>query len=138
MPQPDGPKSASGEVALAYIVALNTHDPEQIAALVADDFVNEHTSALGSSLIGRDAYKARLPSFLASFEGLRYEVEDVIVDDARVALPYTLTARCRGSDGESRPILIRGMFRFRIEHGLIAHRVDYWDSKVYETQVEGR
>ena len=123
--------------ALAYIDALNTHDPEAIAALVAVDFVNEHTSALGTSLVGRDAYKARLPSFLGAFDGLQYEVEDVIVDGDRAGVPYTLTADCRGSDGVLRPVAIRGMFRFRISDGLIAHRVDYWDSKSYESQVEG-
>jgi len=132
------PPADPGVVALGYIEALNSGNPDRVAELVTERFVNEHTSALGSSIVGREAYRARLPLFLGAFEGLTYEVEDVIVDGQRVALPYTLSARCKGSDGVARPVAIRGMFRFRIEGGLIAHRVDYWDSRSYEEQVEGR
>jgi steroid delta-isomerase-like uncharacterized protein len=128
---------APAAIARAYVDALNAHDPDAIAALVAEDFVNEHTSSLGSSLVGREAYRARLPGFLAAFDGLHYEVEDVVADGDRVALAYALTASCEGPDGVRRPVRIRGVFRFRVTDGRIAHRVDYWDSGTFTAQVAG-
>ena len=110
---------------------------DAIAALVTEDFFNEHTSALGSSVVGRAAYRERLPGFLGAFADLHYEIEDVLVDGDRAAVPYTLTASSAGPDGVSRPVRVRGMFRFRVSDGLIAHRVDYWDSGVFISQVKG-
>lgn len=114
-----------------YLDALNGGDPDQIAACVTEDFHNEHTSALGQSLRGREAYREKLPRFLAEFAGLRYEVEDVIAEGDRAAVPYTLHWLWN-----ARPMQIRGMFRFEVSDGLIAHRVDYWDSAEFERQVE--
>lgn len=108
---------------LDYIDALNGGDAERIAACVTEDFVNEHTSAVGHSLRGRAAYRERLPQFLGEMAGLHYEVEDLVVDGDRCALAYTMTAAWCGH-----PFSIRGMFRMRVRDGLIAHRVDYWDS----------
>jgi len=62
--------------------------------------------------------------------GLRYEVEDVIAADERVAVAYTLHAVVGG-----RPIAVRGMMRFDVHDGLIARRVDYWDSLVFQRQA---
>src|SRR3546814_3516352 len=89
------------------------------------DFVNEHTSALGSSLRGRAAYGERLPRFLEEFRGLRYEVEDLIVSGERAAVPYTMSFTWTAPDGTALPVAIRGMFRFRVVDGRIAHLVDY-------------
>jgi len=131
--RPAGPAG----VVRAYLEALNRHQPDDIAACVTDDFVNEHTSRLGHSLVGRDAYRERLPGFLAAFRGLSYEIEDVIAAGDRVAVPYTLRAHGEGPDGVWRPVEVRGMFRFTVRDGRIAHRVDYWDSAVYQGQVDG-
>jgi steroid delta-isomerase-like uncharacterized protein len=125
------------EVALAYLDALNRHDPDAVAALVTTDFHNEHTSELGTSSRGREAYRARLASFLAAFDGLHYDIEDVIADDDRVAVAYTLTARCAGPEREVRPLRVRGMFRFRVDGNQVAHRVDYWDSADVTRQLGG-
>ena len=118
-----------------YIAALNARDPDAVVACVAEDFVNEHTAALGTSLHGRAAYRERLPRFFAQFDDLHYEVEDWIVDDDRCAVPYTMS--CTFVDaGHSHPVVIRGMFRFRVEGELIVHRVDYWDGTEFTRQVQ--
>ena len=122
----------TAEAVTRYLDALNLGDADLIAGCVAEDFHNEHTSALGHSLHGRTAYRERLPSFLAQFSGLHYDVEDMIVDDDRVAVAYTMTCSW-GSD--RKPVKIRGVFRFRVARGLIAHRVDYWDSAEFTRQV---
>jgi len=120
-----------------YLDALNGGDPDAVATCVTDDFFNEHTSALGHSLRGRAAYRERLPSFLAEFEDLRYQPEDVIVDADRAAVPYRMTCTWVGGAGRH-PVEIRGIFRFRVRDGRIAHRVDYWDSAEFARQTSAR
>jgi len=111
-------------VALGYVAAFSAGDPDAIAAWVTEDFFNEHASALGSSSLGRDEYRTRLPGFLAQFAGLRYDVEDVVAEGDQVVVAYTMRATWKGEHD----ITIRGVFRFRVADGLIAHRTDYWDS----------
>jgi ketosteroid isomerase-like protein len=121
-----------------FLDALNGGDPDRIGACVTDDFHNEHTSTLGTSLQGRAAYRERLPGFLAQFAGLRYDVEDLLVDGDRSAVAYRMSCRWIDPDDPAappRPVTIRGVFRFRVSGGLIAHRVDYWDSAEFRRQV---
>jgi predicted ester cyclase len=124
--------AATRAAVLAYLDALDSGDPDRIAACVTGDFHNEHTSALGHSLRGRDAYRERLPTFLGQFGGLRYEVEDLLVDGDRAAVAYRMTCRWRG-DTAGTPA--GGMFRFRVAEGAIAHRVDYWDGTEFQRQI---
>ncbi|MDG1410560.1 MAG: nuclear transport factor 2 family protein [Acidimicrobiales bacterium] len=120
------------KIATAYLESFVGGDPKQIASHVADDFVNEHTSALGSGCVGRSAYLDRLPGFLTDMAELRYEIEELVVDGSAVAAFYTMTARWQGEA----PISIRGVQRLAIVDGLISHRTDYWDSQVFLQQVE--
>jgi steroid delta-isomerase-like uncharacterized protein len=122
-------------VVRGYIDALNRSDADEIARFVTEDFDNEHTSARGHSLKGRAAYRERLESFLATFADLHYHVEDLIVNEDRAALPYTMTFNWLGNGPPGRPVQIRGMFRFRVVGQEIAHRVDYWDSSEVERQI---
>jgi limonene-1,2-epoxide hydrolase len=118
------------EVCRAYLAAFATANPDAVTALVTDDFVNEHTAALGSGCVGKAEYASRVPGFLASMPGLRYDVEDVVADGPRVMAAYTLHTTVN-----DRPIALRGVMRFRVEGELIAHRVDYWDSLVFKQQA---
>jgi ketosteroid isomerase-like protein len=113
-----------------YLDALNDHDADALATAVTADFVNEHTSAGAVSRAGREAYREAVGRFLARFQRLHYEVEDTIVDGDRAAVAYTMTAVVDG-----RPISIRGVFRFRVRDGLVAHRVDYWDGAQFQRQI---
>jgi len=115
---------------VAYLAAFSTGDPDAVAANVSDDFVNEHTAALGSGCTGIDEYRRRLPGFLASMPGLRYEVEDVIADGDRVVAQYTLHAVV-----DDHPIAVRGAMRFDVRDDRITRRVDYWDSLVFQRQA---
>ena len=117
-------------MALAYVASFASGDPDRIASHVTDDFWNEHTSALGRSGRGRVEYRRRLPAFLAEFAGLRYEVEDVVAEGDRVVVAYTMRARWQGHD-----VAIRGVFRLRVEDGLVAHRADYWDGLDFQRQT---
>ena len=120
----------ASEVCLAYLAAFATGDADQVVAMVTDDFVNEHTAALGSGCNGKHEYTRRVPGFIGSMPGLRYEVEDVIADGDRVAVAYTMH-----TEVNDRHIAVRGVMRFRVEGELVAHRTDYWDSLVFQRQA---
>jgi len=123
--------SSPAELATSYLRSFSTGDPDLIADHVCDDFVNEHTAALGSGCVGRETYRGRLVGFLADMGDLRYEIEHLLVDGDEVAAFYTMTASWQGTA----PIRVRGVQRLRVVEGCIAHRVDYWDSAVFLTQV---
>ncbi len=113
-----------------YLTAVSNADVDGVVRLVTDDFHNEHTSTLGSSSIGRDTYRERLPGFLAQFAALHYEIIDIITQDDRVAARYRLTANFDGH-----PLDIPGVMLFQIRDGLIARRTDVWDSLTFLRQT---
>jgi predicted ester cyclase len=116
---------------VADLAAFATGDADAVAAHVAEGFLNEHTAALGEGSVGRDEYRQRLPWFIASMPGLRYEIEDVVATHDRVMIAYTLRATVN-----DREIAVRGVMRFVVDgEGLIARRVDYWDSTVFRQQA---
>ena len=116
--------------ALDYLAALSAADSAAAVALVTDDFVNEHTSELGSDLDGRAAYAERLPGFLAQFAALHYEVIDTITEGQRVAVRYRMTANFH-----AHPVDIPGVMLFDIRDGLVARRTDVWDSLTFLRQT---
>ncbi|MCB0968590.1 MAG: nuclear transport factor 2 family protein [Ilumatobacter sp.] len=129
-PAPNDAVRSPGETAAAYLAAFATGDPEQVAANVTDDFVNDHASALGSGCEGIDEYRRRLPGFLASMPDLRYDVEQLIVDGANVAAPYRLTASPGGTAVE-----IRGVMVIATRDGKVSKRTDYWDALTFLRQT---
>ena len=115
----------------SYLAAFATGDVDLIVDHVTEDFVNEHTAALGLGSVGQAAYRERLPTFLADMVDLRYEVEAVVADGDQVVAFYTMSARWQGDA----PFSVRGVQRFVVANGRISHRTDYWDSAVFLTQV---
>jgi ketosteroid isomerase-like protein len=118
------------EVCRAYLDAFGTGDPDAVTSMVTDDFVNEHTAALGSGCTGKAEYSRRVPGFLASMPGLRYDVEDVAAQGDNVYAAYTLHTHVNDRD-----VAVRGVMHFRVEGELIAQRTDYWDSLVFQRQA---
>jgi steroid delta-isomerase-like uncharacterized protein len=118
------------EVCRAYLSAFGTGNPDAVTALVTDDFVNEHVAALGSGCVGKEEYVRRVPNFLASMPGLRYDVEDVVADGERVFAAYTLHTHVNERD-----VAVRGVMRFQVRGELIAQRTDYWDSLSFKKQA---
>ncbi len=124
--------SSQAQVARSYFAAFDGRDPDAIAAHVTDDFVNDHTAALGSGCVGREEYRSRLPGFLDSMPGLHYEIDSVVADRDAVAVFYTMTGRFQGKA----PFSVRGAQLLRIRDGLVAARTDYWDSAGFLLQVD--
>lgn len=125
------------EVVIAYVAALNDHDPEGVCAWVSGDFFNEHTSARGRSVTGRSAYRDRLPGFFGAFPGLRYDIEGVVADGGQVAVAYHMSAQYSLPPAPPRPFALKGVFWFEVRDDLITHRVDYHDGLTFEQQVGG-
>jgi ketosteroid isomerase-like protein len=124
--------SSPAEIARSYFAAFDSRDPVTIARHVSDDFVNEHTAALGTGCVGRDEYRRRLSGFLDSMPGLHYTIESTVVDGEQVAVFYTMTGRFQGDA----PFEVRGAQRLVIRDGLITSRTDYWDSAAFMLQVD--
>ena len=118
------------DICRGYLDAFSTGQPDNVAAFVTDDFINEHTAALGGGCVGIDEYRKRLPGFLASMPGLRYDIEDVVAEGDHVFAAYTLRTTVN-----DKPIAVRGVMRFLVRDGRIAHRIDYWDSLVFQRQA---
>ena len=118
------------EVCASYLAAFATGEAARVVAHVTDDFVNEHTAALGTGCEGKEEYSRRVPNFLASMPQLRYAVEEVISDGDRVVAAYTLHTHLNHRD-----VAVRGVMRFVVRDGLIAKRIDYWDSLVFQRQA---
>ena len=121
---------STSTVARSYIESFASADPDAVAALVTFDFINEHTAALSSGCEGKAEYRRRLPGFLASFAGLRYEIEDLVAEGDRAAAAYTMRATY---DGHA--IVVRGVMRIVVRDGLVAHRTDYYDALGFLQQI---
>ena len=97
---------------------------------MAPGFVNEQVAALGEGCVGRDAYRDRLPAFLALLPGLRYEIEDVVAEGERLAVAYRMRA-----EPDGRPVDLRGVMLLEVRDGSIARRTDYWDALTFLRQT---
>ncbi len=119
------------DVVRQYLEAFTSGDPDAIARLVTDDFVNEHLSELGSGCTGRDEYRRRLPGFLSTFVRARYIVDAIgELGDTEVVARYRFQAECEGT-----PIDIPGVMWFEVRLGLISRRTDLWDSLTFLRQT---
>ncbi len=125
--RPDSPS----DLVRSYLASFATRDPAIIARHVSEDFINEHTAALGQGCRGRSTYQERLLGFLADMVDLHYEVESMVAQDDRVMVSYLMTARWKGDA----PISIRGAQSLDVIEGQIVRRVDYWDSAVFLLQA---
>ena len=121
---------ATRSVAASYLASFATGDPAAVAAHVSEGFSNVHTSALGSPSQGRTEYLERLGEFLATFSGLTYEAEEILVEGDRTAAAYVMRASV-----DSTPIEIRGVMRLEVRDGLIERRTDYFDSLTFLRQT---
>ena len=119
------------DVVRQYLEAFTSTDPDAIAGLVTDDFVNEHLSELGSGCTGRDEYRRRLPGFLSTFVRACYIVEAIgDLRDTEVVARYRFQAEYDGT-----PIDIPGVMWFEVRLGLISRRTDLWDSLTFLRQT---
>lgn len=131
-------------VATAYLVALGGDDPDAVADLVADDFVNEHQNTLGSGCVGRETYRQRLTGFFAGFPGRTYDIVKIAVGEPDAATGVTdVVARYRfrtdvvvgsGDAARTESIDIPGVMWIEVAGGQVVRRIDTWDAMTYYEQ----
>ena len=124
------------QIVTAYLRAFTGNDPDAIASLVAEGFRNEHHSALGSSCVGRDQYRRRLPHFLESFTDRRYTIDDMVEAPREGETVVVVRYRFIADHVESgEPVEIPGTMWFGVGGGEIHSRVDTWDSLTFQNQI---
>ena len=129
--------NSRGDIVRAYLASFASGNADAIAACVSEDFVNEHLSELGAGCAGRADYRQRLPAFLSTFVGARYEVV-TLAEIAETSPPGSgdVVVRYRfeaNYDGD--PIDIPGVMWFEVSDDLIARRTDLWDSLTFLRQT---
>jgi hypothetical protein len=125
--------SAIGVVS-GYLEAFTRSDPDAIAAVVSEGFRNEHLNELGSSCVGRDEYRRRLPHFLSSFADRSYSIVDAIEQQRDSCTEVAVRYRFHATYGESQ-IEIPGVMWFSVRDNLITKRIDTWDSLTFLKQT---
>lgn len=122
------------EIVTGYLGAFTRNDPEAIAGFVSSGFRNEHLSALGSSCVGRDEYRRRLPHFLTAFADRSYLIDDLVEQQHESSVEVVVRYRFVATyDGHA--IEIPGVMWFSTSDGLITQRVDSWDSLTFLRQI---
>ena len=124
---------STADVALDYLAAFATGDPDAIASKVTEDFVNTQTGALGKGCVSRETYRNRLGGFLGNFESLKYVPIKVIEENDSVSVSYEMSAT---SDGHR--LSIPGVMVITVREGLVATRHDYWDGVMFLDQTGQR
>jgi C-1 hydroxylase len=108
----------AGDIVRAWFAAVDRHDIEAAAGLVAPAYVNH-----SSPNQGRDGLRAELTYWLTAFPDASVPVEDLIVDGDRVAVRHLLIGTHRGEflgvAATERRISVQEMDIFRVEGGLI-------------------
>ena len=68
----------ANNTALKYLDSFSAGDPDTVAALVTEDFINDQVGLLGARFQGRSLYRDRLETFLNRFQSIRYQAEQVL------------------------------------------------------------
>ncbi len=122
------------DVATSFLRALAGNDPDAIAALVAENFRNEHNSALGSDCVGREEYRKRLPHFLDSFQDRSYEVDDIVSQRRDAVTDVVVRYRFRGVYAGA-DVEIPGVMWLTVRGPVVTRRVDTFDSLTFLRQT---
>ena len=126
-------------VALEYVAALGGNDPAEVTARVSENFRNEHHAELGSGCVGRDEYARRLPGFFATFANRHYDVIETavgeLVDDDRTGGSEVVVRYRLGADVDGVRIDIPGVMWISVRDGVVARRLDCWDSLTFHRQM---
>ncbi len=121
----DCPVSSPDEVttlATAWVAALNNRDDEQLATLLAPDYV--HHWGLGSDTEGAPAYVSAIEKWHTAFPDLTYSAEQILAGEDVGALEMSLTGTqtqpFMGFPASDHPVTWSVLFAFRVECGQIA------------------
>lgn len=112
------------QLAETYVAMLNTHDPDLVDRLVAEDYRN-HNAFVDD---GRDANRQFWAAFFAAIPDLSATMEDLVVSGDRVVGRFvyrgTHTNELMGIPAKGSPVEMRSIDIWRVEDGMF---VEHWD-----------
>lgn len=124
--------------AIKFYEMYNTHNIDMLDELLAAGYVG---NVNGREIIGVDAAKATVASFLAAFPDAHYTVEDMIASGDRVVTRWTATATQRGPFAgiapTNRRVTMRGITIFKIVGTQISALWNTWDMFGLIEQLRG-
>ena len=110
--------------------AWNAHDPERMIALYAPDY-EEVDVAQAAAQVGRDGVRRTMTGYLHAFPDLQLALDDLVVEDNRVAVAWTLRGTHRGAlmniPPSGRMVSVRGTTMLTIENGQFRRALRVWD-----------
>lgn len=106
-------------------------DLDLVDELVTEDYV-QHDVALPDAIRGPDALKEAVAMYRAGTPDLTKTIEETIVEDDRVVIPYTATGTHEGEimgvAATGTEIEVEGIFVFGLEDGRLCAGTDLWDA----------
>jgi uncharacterized protein (TIGR02246 family) len=121
------------EIVLAYLDAINLHDPDKLAGLMTEDHV--FIDSLGNSVRGRDKMRAGWRGYFAMCPDYRVSHEDIFRDGDTVAAFGSAggTISVQGEMRAENKWQTPAAWRVKVRDGLIQEFRVYADNKpVYE------
>lgn len=116
------PSPATLDIVNRFNDAINRHDADAVAALLADDTVFENTSPQpdGTRIEGKAAVAAFWVKWFAANPDARFDAEDVIVSGDRCTVRWIYR---KTRDGK--PWHLRGIDVFTVRNGKVAAKLSY-------------
>lgn len=112
------------------IAAWNAHDIERLASLYAPDY-EEMDVAQAKPQLGRDGIRRTAMAYLRAFPDLQVTLNEVVIDDNRVAMAWTWCGTHRGTmmniPPTGRNVTVRGTSFLTIEDSQIRRGLRVWD-----------
>lgn len=124
-------KNRPKDVISEWVRLMNTHEPEALAELYAENASNLQV-AIGTPLLGRQAILDDFRTFFANIPDTFTKVENLFEDGDWAILEWS-------GDGTFKPtgksFSLRGCGFFRVEQGKIVFQRGYWDKYTWFSQV---
>lgn len=127
-------------VADQFLAAYNARHPEGVAELYADEGWHAD-AASGQRKVGAEAVENGFAHFLSAIPDASWAETGRIVAGREILLIYELNGRLTGRlgpfEGMGQKIQLPGAFALSIsEKGKMVSSVDYWDPKIFISQVQ--
>lgn len=114
-----------------WVRLMNTHDPDQLAALYDENASNLQV-AIGTPLLGREAIREDLRSFFTNIPDTFTKVENLFEDGEWAILEWSGGGTFTPT---GKTYALRGCGFFRIPKGKIVFQRGYWDKLTWYSQV---
>ncbi len=133
-PAPSSVSSPDGAHTTQFVVQLveawNSHDLERVVPFYAPDYVGEDV-AQSAQQEGREGIRQTLTRYWSAFPDLHFTLDELIVQDDRVALVWTSRGTHQGRlmniPPTGRLLTMRGVSVLRLAGDRVHHALYIWD-----------